>query len=210
MGYCREIHELTNSLKRFYYPFALEEIPENGIYILFEKGEKSYNGLDRIVRVGTHTGDNQLRSRIRQHFVKENKNISIFRRNIGRAILNKNNDNYLKFWDLRTIKRDDKKKYGHLLNLEYEGKIEDEVSKYIRNAFSFVVFEMGNREDRLLFEARLISEVSNCKNCVPSENWLGKYSPKKKIVESGMWLINELYKNNFSDEEFKILNNILK
>lgn len=209
MGYCSEIHEITNKMKRFTYPFDLEEMPENGIYILFEKGEKTYDGLDRIVRVGTHTGDNQLRPRISQHFIKENKNRSIFRKNIGRAILNKNNDDYLNIWDLKTVKRVDKEKYGHLLNLEYEKKIEEEVTKYMRDAFSFVVFEVKNKEDRLLFESRLISEVSNCKDCAPSENWLGKYSPKKKIVESGMWLVNELYKDNLSNEEFEILKKIL-
>lgn len=209
MGHCREIHEITNKMRRFNYPFELEEIPENGVYILFEKGEKTYGDLDRIIRVGTHTGDNQLRPRISQHFIKENKNRSIFRKNIGRAILNKNNDDYLKIWDLKTVKRVDKEKYGHLLDLDYEKKIEGEVTKYMRDAFSFVVFEVYNREDRLLFESRLISEVSNCKDCVPSEDWLGKYSPKKKIVESGMWLVNELYKENLSDDEFEILKKIL-
>ena len=87
MKECEEIHNLFNNTKRLKFPFNEEEIPLNGIYILFEKNEFAHN-LDRIVRVGTHTGDNQLRARLNQHFVKENKDRSIFRKNIGRALLN--------------------------------------------------------------------------------------------------------------------------
>ena len=85
----QELHQVFNRQRRFTFPFKqfLKEIPENGIYIIFEKGEK-YGNLDRIVRVGTHTGNNQLRSRLNQHFLKENKNRSIFRKNIGRCFLN--------------------------------------------------------------------------------------------------------------------------
>lgn len=84
-----ELHQIFNKQKRYYFPFDdfINEIPKNGIYIIFEKGER-YKNLDRIVRVGTHTGNNQLRSRLKQHFIKENKNRSIFRKNIGRCFLN--------------------------------------------------------------------------------------------------------------------------
>ena len=66
-------------------------VPLNGIYLLYERGELGH-GADRIVRVGTHTGKNQLVSRLKQHFVHENKDRSIFRKNIGRAILNRQQD----------------------------------------------------------------------------------------------------------------------
>jgi len=66
---CLFLHQWFNSLKRLRFPFddELDLIPKNGIYIIFEKGE-TFEGLDRVVRVGTHTGDNQLRSRLYQHF----------------------------------------------------------------------------------------------------------------------------------------------
>jgi len=76
------------------FPFCEDQIPLNGIYILFEKGELAHN-TDRIVRIGTHTGINQLRSRLKQHFIVENKDRSIFRKNIGRALLNKNHDDFI-------------------------------------------------------------------------------------------------------------------
>ena len=56
--------------------------------------------MDRIVRVGTDTGQNNLKSRMSQHFTNENKDRSIFRKNIGRAILNKNNSSLLNYWNL--------------------------------------------------------------------------------------------------------------
>jgi len=83
----------------FSYPFELDKIPQNGIYFLFEKGEIAH-GYRRIVRVGTHTGENQLRNRLSQHFFNENKDRSIFRKNVGRAILSKNCDPYLSVWEL--------------------------------------------------------------------------------------------------------------
>ena len=81
-----ELHKLLNNLTRYSYPFEenLISIPSNGIYIKFEKGEK-IEGLDRIVRIGTHTGNNQLHSRLFQHFENENQRRSIFRKNIGRC-----------------------------------------------------------------------------------------------------------------------------
>ena len=75
---CDKIHRWANTLKVFKFPFDETRIPLNGLYILFEKGERAH-GVNRIVRVGTHTGQNQLRSRLRQHFLTENKDRSIFR-----------------------------------------------------------------------------------------------------------------------------------
>src|SRR3990172_11224900 len=95
------LHYLFNSERRFRFPFdnEINRIPRNGIYVIFEIGEQ-YKDWDRIVRVGTHTGNNHLRSRLKQHFIKENKNRSIFRKNIGRCLLNKDNNPYLSNWDL--------------------------------------------------------------------------------------------------------------
>ena len=85
-----ELHKIFNSLERYSYPFEykLDSIPENGIYVKFENGEKN-NSHDRIVRIGTDTGENNLKKRLIEHFITENKNRSIFRKNIGRALLNK-------------------------------------------------------------------------------------------------------------------------
>ena len=75
--------------------------------IQFERGEECHAG-NRIVRVGTHTGDGQLRSRMLQHFVNENKDRSIFRKNIGRALLNRDGDPYLSEWEHDRTSRADR------------------------------------------------------------------------------------------------------
>lgn len=109
--HCEKLHNIFNRLNRFHFPFNESKIPKNGIYILFEKGEKGHNG-DRIVRVGTHTGVDQLSSRLKQHFLNENKDRSIFRKNIGRAILNKRKDSFLDKWELDLTTRENKEKFS--------------------------------------------------------------------------------------------------
>lgn len=190
---CESIHKLTNSLERHVFPFEESKLPKNGIYILFQNGETGHH-QDRIVRIGTHTGENQLRSRLKQHFLNENKDRSIFRKNIGRALLNQRNDPFLRFWELDLTTRKEKEKYSNEIDFEYLNNIEREVSQFIQDNFSFTVFEVTNKEKRLEVESKLISTVSWCDECKPSNDWLGNWSPKDKIVKSGLWLVNELYK----------------
>ena len=66
---------------------------------------------------------------------------------------------------------------------------------------SFVVFEVQDKEERLQLESRIISTVSLCEECGASKYWLGNYSTKDKIKESGLWLVNELYKKTLEPEE---------
>ncbi|WP_423798203.1 hypothetical protein [Neobacillus sp. SAB-20_R2A] len=198
---CQELHALFRKLKRYQFPFNEKEIPQNGIYILFEKGEQAHGG-DRIVRIGTHTGKNKLGSRLKEHFTNENKDRSIFRKNIGRALLNRKSDDYLKIWELDLISSENKQKYGHLINKNYQQKIEHEVTKTIQNNFSFVVIEEGDKDKRLYLEAKLISDVSNCTECRSSKRWLGNYSIKEKIRGSGLWQEQGVYKTGFTESEF--------
>ena len=190
---CEKLHVLFNSLPRLKFPFNEESIPKNGIYVLFEKNENAHEG-ERIVRIGTHTGNNQLPSRLLQHFVNENKDRSVFRKNIGRALLNKSQDGYLKIWDFDLTTRAGKQKYSGLIDREKQLKIEQEVTRYLQENFSFIVFSVEDKERRLKLESQIISTISLCKDCKPSSDWLGGFSPKDKIREKGMWLVNELDK----------------
>ena len=201
---CAKTHQLFNEINRHTFPFDEKTIPKNGIYILFEKGESAHGG-DRIVRVGTHTGDDQLRSRLRQHFVAENKDRSIFRKNIGRALLAKVDDPFLEQWEWDLTTRANKEKYLPLLDRNKQDEIEKQVSAYIRNAFSFAVFEVKSKDQRLNLESKIISTVSLCDECRPSQNWLGLSSPKEKIRESGLWLVNELYKVPLEEDELEMI-----
>lgn len=201
---CKELHVVFNQVKRHKFPFDENNIPLNGIYILFEKGEKAH-GVDRIVRIGTHTGQNQLRSRLKQHFINENKDRSIFRKNIGRALLNKNKNPFLEQWERDLTTREAKEKFSKLTDFQKQKEIEKLVTQYIQKNFSFIVFQMDNKEKRLKFESKIISTISLCKDCKPSKEWLGLSSSKEKIKEGGLWLVNELYKNALDEKELSEL-----
>lgn len=205
---CAKLHEWFNSLKKLKFPFNEKDIPANGIYVLFEKGEHAH-GTNRIVRIGTHTGDKQLRSRLVQHFIQENKGRSIVRKNIGRAVLNKDKDPFLKDWEKDLTTRKAKQKYGQLIDFTKQKKVEKRVSQYIQNSFSFVVFPVDTKEERLEIESKIISTVSLCDGCKPSKDWLGLFSTKKKIRGSGLWLVNELYKEPLNDEDMNELRMLL-
>lgn len=198
---CDSLHRLFAETERFTFPFEAKKIHLNGIYILFEKDEKSH-GVDRIVRIGTHTGENQLRSRLQQHFLRENKDRSIFRKNIGRAMLHRVQDPYIEQWNWDLTTRKVKASLGKIVDRDKQDNIEKQVSKYIREKFSFTVFKIPGKEKRLSIESKIISTVSLCDECVPSSRWLGLHSPKRKIRESGLWLVNELYKEPLSREDF--------
>ncbi len=205
-----ELHRLFNSQKRYRFPFKefKQEIPNNGVYIIFEHGEK-YLEFDRIVRVGTHTGNNQLYSRLNQHYIKENKNRSIFRKNIGRCILCKGNNPYLKIWDLDTTSAEEKKKNSHLVDVEFEMKIESQISKYIQENLSFCVFGNDNKKQRLFWEAKIVSTLAQSNELRPSSNWLGNYSPKQKIRAFGLWQVNGLDGECLTVNEYLDLVNIV-
>ncbi len=110
---CEWLHRQLESLPVVRYPFRLDQLPDNGIYAFYQSGEIWGHGGDspRIVRIGTHR-DGNFRSRIKDHYrlnaprlvLDRNKptpkDRSIFRKNLGRALLNERNDPYLGVWEL--------------------------------------------------------------------------------------------------------------
>lgn len=197
---CAQLHQYFNSLPLYHYPFDDKRIPLNGIYVLFEKGEHAH-AARRIVRIGTHTGENQLRARLKQHFVKENKDRSIFRKNIGRALLNRANDSFLDLWEIDLTTTEARRRHTHLVDSAEKQQVEKEVSAYMRDNFCFAAVRMDDRDRRLFWESKIISTISLCRVCVASKNWVGQFSPKTKIKESGLWLVNHLYKEPLSEAE---------
>ncbi len=193
---CSELHCFFSEQKRFTFHSGFDGIAKNGIYIMFEKGEHGHS-TDRVVRIGTHTGMNQLPSRIHQHFELENKNRSIFRKNIGRCLLK--SSNYADKWEFDTTSRINKEKYLELIDPLFEKTIEAQISEHIHNELSFVVIPMEEKEERLRIEDKLIATVSNCEECKPSASWLGRLSPKEKIVKSGLRQVNGLWGENISE-----------
>lgn len=190
---CHSLHRVLGTLPSHGFPYLESMIPRNGIYILFEEGETGHQ-TSRIVRTGTHTGNNQLRSRLKQHFLSENKDRSIFRKNIGRCLLKRDGDPFLKFWEIDLTSRAAKERYAGEIDFSKQREIEKRVSEYIQGQFRFVTLEIPEKAKRLDLESKITSTVSHCKLCVSSAAWLGRYSPVSKIESSGVWQVNELYK----------------
>lgn len=207
---CETIHKWFNSQQKFRFPFDEYEIPPDGIYVLFEKGETAH-GTNRIIRIGTHDGEGRLAVRLKDHFLKDIQRNSIFRKHVGRCFLNKENNSYLKYWNLPFKSVEAKEKYKDSVDLEYEKKYEKKISKYIQQNLFFVIIPgVKPKKIRKRFESRLISTISLCKDCSPSKKWLGLSHPEGKIRESGLWNINELYKEILSNKDMQELRRLLK
>jgi len=71
---CSDLHKILDHLQYYQYPFGEFDLPLNGIYFLFEKGESAH-GTNRIVRVGSHRGQNNLISRLTEHYIKEGSSL---------------------------------------------------------------------------------------------------------------------------------------
>jgi hypothetical protein len=117
-------------------PFDSKLLPNNGVFFFYEEGENSDHGSgisrSRIVRIGTHK-ENNFRSRISEHFLLNESKMkftqtnpkpsdrSIFRKNIGRALLNKQGDpDYLKVWEIDFTSNINRANHSHLRNIEKE------------------------------------------------------------------------------------------
>lgn len=201
---CYKLHQLFSRLPTHSFPFDTSRIPLNGIYVLFETGELAH-GTNRIVRVGTHTGNDQLPSRLEEHFIRENKDRSIFRKNIGRAILNRDDDPFLAQWELDLTTRAARQEYATAVDLKKQESVERRVTQYIQGHFRFMVFRVDDKEERLNWESKIVSTVSLCDECRPSSAWLGRCSPRERIRHSGLWQVNQLYKQPLSEGAYDVL-----
>jgi hypothetical protein len=161
------------------------------------------------VRIGTHTGERQLSSRLAQHFFNENKNRSIFRKNIGRCLLVQEKSDYLPIWELDTTSRKNKERYQFLVDKEYESAIEKKITQYVQENLTVSLLNVPQKDDRLLYESRLIGTVSLCESCTSSEHWLGRSSPVTKIRDSGLWQVMQLYSQPLSDSELSFIEQVL-
>ena len=211
---CEQLHIFFNGLKAHSYPFNENEIPKNGIYVQFEKGETGHGG-NRIVRIGTHTGTkSSLKDRLGEHF--EDFKRSVFRRKVGAAIIGRDIKNGSRLWledDLTIWIASDwhkrKERFRAKGRIDTLAEIEKQVSRYIRSSISFVCIDVKDLESRARFESGLISTVSNCAKCGPSKNWLGNFSATPKVCQSGLWQEKELWKDDLTDNDIDFLKTMI-
>ena len=171
----------------------------------------------RIVRISTCRQDN-FRRRISEDFLLNEAKMmtftianakpsdrSIFRKNIGRALLNRENDYYQKIWEIDFTIRQNCNERGILRNIQKEKEIESTITKILREKFSFrfIPFDESQAKKRIgrsgIEESKLIGIVASCNLCKASANWLGKYSPIPQIRNGKLWLSEE-------EEEERYLN----
>lgn len=217
---CKAFHEIVGKCLECRYPIDMKKLPHNGIYFFYESGEMWGHGgnTPRMVRVGTHRNGN-FQSRIRDHYIPDTKmdfdaqkptphDRSIFRKNIGRAILNRDNSDYLRVWNIDFTTTENRKRYSHLRNIEFEKNMEREITRLLQENFSFRYIPVEDEAERMGktgLESRLIGTLSSCHMCHASDNWLGQYSPVEKIKQSGLWLSQHLHSPGLTDKDMATL-----
>jgi hypothetical protein len=193
---CQHLHNVLSRLPRLKRE-DLAQVPKNGIYVLFEAGEEAHGG-ERIVRVGTHRGQDNLPDRMREHLYKRNKDRSIFRKHVGRCLLAKANDPFLAQWEL-----DLTAKSARMLNADKVDRTRLQQIEANEN-FSFAVLTFETSDERLHYEECLLSTIYQCPDCGPSENWLGLYHPQRACIRTGgLWNVQGLLGPALSLEEAK-------
>jgi hypothetical protein len=201
---CQYLHETLAGLPRLKRE-DLTKVPKNGIYILFENGENAHGG-ERIVRVGTHRGQNNLAARIREHLYTPNKDRSIFRKHVGRCLLAKADDPFLTQWEIKLTTKASRALNEHNVDRARLQEIETAVTRYMVENFSFAVLRFDTQVERLHYEGCLLSTIHQCRDCGPSDTWLGKSHPNSEVIRTcGLWNVQSLSGKVLSIDEARRL-----
>jgi hypothetical protein len=164
---------------------SIDGVPSDGLYFFYEDGEiNSHDGGPRIVRVGNHPrAVGGLGNRLRNHY-SGNKNGSVFRKFLGGALIRRRNPNdvclqpgpgrgHWERQDERTCSR---------CKL-----VEQEVSRLLRERFSFRRVGIVSRSERNRMEQALIASLARCPKCEASPMWLGRYAYSSNVRGAGLW-----------------------
>ncbi len=203
LNVCDDLHKFAQALRKFHFGEDADNLPKDGVYFIFERGQEGHGG-PRIVRIGSHTGNGKLAARLREH-ITQNKDRSIFRKNIGRALLNSKQDPFLEDWNVDLTTRKNKDLYAHRISKSKLAVVEDAVTDFIVKNLHFSVIGCPSSEAALRLEALCIGTISTCKNCGPTSNWLGHSSPKVKISRSGLWQEVGLFRTGLTQTDLRSL-----
>jgi len=190
--------------------------PDRGIYFFFEPGEirsDSGTGL-RVVRIGTHAlmakSRTTLWNRLSQHRGTQktgsgNHRGSIFRLIVGAALKCRNQQKEPISWGVGN----DPGTAARRLNIERneiretETPLEQEVSNHI-GQMPFLWLDISDPPGRESLRGKiernsiaLLSNYSKVSLDPPSSNWLGNFSDRDRVRQSGLW------NNNHVDEAYE-------
>ncbi len=186
----------------------LSDLPDSGVEFYFENKEfRTKSNKLRVVRIGA---SKKIINRLNNRHMGNNAEKSIFRRHIGRALLNEQEG----LQDLN---------YENISNFNIDSLIdENEVSKYLRFNIQFLILPVNDKSTRKFIKNTAISLLSNFSTPsevnLPTDEWLGNDSiksngrPNWKIRDSGLW--NEKHvkstNSNRQEEFLRKLENIVK
>lgn len=185
--------------------------PDRGVYVFLAPGEtRRSTDQPRVTRVGTHAvsagSSTTLWDRLKQHYGTGsrssdhphggNQRGSVFRREVGRAFIERYDlhDEYPE-WDRRRIAGADRDRAA-VRDEEYP--LERRVSSYIRELpFLWVAVEdePGTESERAVIERNALGLLSNTDGPVldpRADWWLGNHSPQSAIREAGLWNVRDV------------------
>lgn len=175
---CETVHKELDRLKaRGEKPKY--DVPQNGIYFWYEKGEIRRGGGQRVTRVGTHKKPNRLHARIKEHYGL-NREGSAFRKHLGGAIMGRNQE------PVSEIKEWYKARRSPCFNDQKFRSYEAQVTAQAKLG-NYRVLKVDDSNERMQLEEKLIALFSHCNHCRPSKNWLGNHAYRKEIRDSGLW-----------------------
>lgn len=201
--------------------------PLRGVYFFFDPNEpRQASGTGpRVVRVGTHALTAGAKSTLRQRLSQHRGNLSgggnhrgsIFRLLIGQALLASGNHPSCPSWGVKG----DKRKACEAVGIDrqtldaLELPIELAVSSYLA-ALPFLWLQIGDEPSqeslRGLIERHSIALLSNQARLPldsPSEHWLGHFSNRIRVRESGLW--SQQHVEETHDPEFlNVLEDLIK
>jgi hypothetical protein len=172
--------------------------PERGVYFFFEPGETRPDGSPRVVRVGTQGltsgSSSTLWKRLHQHKGQRsgggNHRGSVFRLHVGAALIARGDVAAVSTWGQRSS--------AARAIRDTERQIEEAVSAYIGSMpFLWVSVndEPSATSDRGIIEAGSIAALSRLANRTagpPSAAWLGNFSARPDIRNSGLWNVRHV------------------
>ena len=175
-------------------------LPKQGVYFFFDKDEptKFSNDIPRLVRIGTHgvsAGSKAtLRNRLRTHFGTRsglgNHRASVFRLHVGRAMIERDNlrDEYPDWGKGQSSSKEIR---------DQEVALEQKVSNYIGQLIVLYIpisDASGINSMRATVERQFIALFTETMNIIEgsSSRWLGGFSDKAKIRDSGLWNVRDV------------------
>jgi hypothetical protein len=162
---CADLHQLLRTQQRNGFPPPFAELPLNGIYFIFERGQQTHDGVQRIVRVGSHRGWNNLVPRLWQHITPHGR--SSFRWDVGAAILAERRPGFEHIpeavWAVcDTVARKPPHRDQWVGPLD---RFETQLSAFIAEQFTFSAIGTDNPKEALELEKACIGIVAGCDHC---------------------------------------------